>query len=100
MQDEKVQLLIFIHNHSKQDLENEAWTINIHTTLASFSFNFDHVHPLILNDYKWFWMHEKAQFCYMWMNKIEKSKVKKYTTENRNRSEIKVKSLKISLITR
>jgi hypothetical protein len=32
-------------------LRERSWTLNIHTTLASFSFNFDHMaYVLILNE--------------------------------------------------
>jgi hypothetical protein len=67
-----------------------SWTSNINTILASFSFNFDHVHFLVLNDYlnyneswrikmnvhvveiewKWNMTFRKVQFCYMWIAKV------------------------------
>ena len=78
-------IIIFIQNQNVIETDkNETWTLNIYSNLASFSFNFDHVHVLILNELWRMNMNvsvvenealtfRKAQFWYMWMTKIIKS---------------------------
>ena len=80
---------IIIQNHSFlfqnwMNMKRECpRTLNIHIHLASFLFNIDHVHFLILNcdEWKWTftwsklnkneaWMFRKVQFYYMWMAKV------------------------------